>query len=84
MLVTSCSSIHTKTHFEKHVIITTIIITTNPCCFLLSDVVFDTRIIPALVKVIRCVLTKPDSILFIASTVRNEATRDTFIQALSK
>ena len=32
MLVTSCSSIHTKTHFGKHVIITTIIKYTRSNC----------------------------------------------------
>ena len=54
-----------------------------------ADVVYDTSIIDALVRVIQWLLSWPrkstdgrSPVMYIASTVRNTATRDSFLKAL--
>ncbi|XP_046352247.1 protein-lysine N-methyltransferase EEF2KMT-like [Haliotis cracherodii] len=59
----------------------------KPDVILAADVVFDTSIIPALVSLLRQLLTcTPDTgqdpVAYITSTVRNEDTRDCFLIAL--
>ncbi|WAQ97535.1 EF2KT-like protein [Mya arenaria] len=54
---------------------------------LAADVVYDVRVIPALVHVLKTFLTPSDGrspcVAYIASTIRNEDTRDQFLIALS-
>jgi len=57
----------------------------------ISDVVYDVRIIPSLVSVLKAFLARPGTgegdtqcVAYIASTIRNEDTRDQFLIALSK
>jgi len=51
---------------------------------LAADVVYDTSIIPALVYVLKKLLHNKGSSAFIASTIRNEDTRDAFLIALGQ
>ena len=53
----------------------------------IADVVYDSSIIPSLVRVLKILLRKATSnprMAIIASTVRNRQTRDEFLTALGK
>ncbi|KAL4239695.1 Protein fam86a [Mactra antiquata] len=51
---------------------------------LAADVVYDTSIIPALVSILKIILSQSSrSVAYIASTIRNEDTRDQFLITLS-
>lgn len=50
-----------------------------------ADVVYDSSIIPSLVKVVQTLLKQPHGpVAYVASTIRNEATRDEFFTHLGK
>ena len=55
--------------------------------YLISDVVYDKTVIPSLVSVLKCLLcseAKRRPCAYIASTIRNEDTRDQFLICLCK
>ena len=59
-------------------------------CFSSSDVVYDTSIVPSLVRVLHKLLHINDQerrtppVAYIASTIRNEETHQCFMQALGR
>lgn len=81
-----CTQMYTSTYFQ-YVIMNNFQYTFF-LCFHIVDVVYDISIIPPLVKVLKLFLTRSvgqsSCVAYIASTVRNEDTRDQFLIALSK